>query len=408
MTKATSTYTPMMADADLPVTRDLLVERARAMFPTLRNRAVETEKRRSITPAAMQEFADAGFFKIMQPKAFGGYEMGVDVLVDVVIEIAKGCGSSAWIVDLMTLHNWLMGLYGPELQEEIFVNSGYGVMPSAMSPGTAVPTDGGYFVSGNWPYVSGIDHGKWAALNARVENGADGPPDMRFFVLAAEDYGIEDNWHVLGLRGTGSKIVVADRAFVPNHRVMSLTDAEKHGAPGAAVSDSPMFSGKITRVPVFCLGVVAIGVGLAEGVISDFLDRVKSRVNFVRGGPQQTQWAATQIKLATAKARLEAAKQLLVTSARDLMQKIESGETLSIEYRASCRMHAVEVLKICTELTDSLMYDAGTGAIFDGEPLQRAFRDMHALHSHYFLHYDQAAELYGRVLFGLEPNSPLV
>src|SRR5690606_5282844 len=120
-----------------------------------------------------------------------------------------------------------------------------------------------------------IDHGRWAALNARVENAADGPPDMRFFVLAAADYRIEDNWHVLGLRGTGSKIVIAERAFVPQHRVISLSEAEKHGAPGAAISSSPMFSGKVTRVPVFCLGVVAIGVGLAEGVIADFLERAR-------------------------------------------------------------------------------------------------------------------------------------
>ena len=395
-------------DVEPQVTRDLLVERARNLIPTLRERAVETENNRNILPETMQDLTDAGFFKIMQPKAFGGYEMGVDVLIDVVIEIAKGCGSTAWITDLMALHNWLMGLFGPDLQEEIFVNSGFGIMPSAMSPGTAVPTEGGYLVSGRWPYVSGIAHGKWAALNAKVESDKAGPPDMRFFVLSAEDYTIDDNWHVLGLRGTGSNIVVADNVFVPERRVISLIDAEKHGAPGAEISTSPMFSGKITRVPVFCLGVVAIGVGLAEGVIEDFLERTRTRINFVRGGPPQTQWAATQIKVATAKARLAAAKQLLHHSAKDLMDRIYAGEELSLEYRASCRMHAVEILKICTELTDSLMYDAGSGAIFDSEPLQRAFRDMHALHSHYFLHYDSAAELYGRLLFGLEANSPIV
>ena len=381
-----------------------LLDCARRLAPLLRSTAPVVEANRSLTDEVMQSLAEGGFFRIMQAKATGGYELGLQTLIDVVIEVAKGCGSSAWIVDLMALHNWMAGLFDPDAQRELSETSRYGILPIAVSPGRAKAVDGGYLVSGRWNYVSGIDHSDWAALTAYVDHGGEGAPDVRLFLVPASDYEIEDNWRVMGLRGTGSKVVVAQDVFVPSYRGFSPSEAERSGAPGASLNTSAMFSGRITRVPVFCVAIVAIAIGLAEQAIDDFKQLAAERFDPVtRMAPSHS--PATQMRVATSVARVAAARHLLYGTAAELMRRIDTGEMLTFEIRASCRMKAIEVLRICTEVVDMLMAASGSSAIFDGQPLQRAFRDMHALHTHYFLNYDAAAELFGRALFGMDPNS---
>ena len=194
------------------------------MIPTLRARAEEAEQLRTLPPATFEDFSNAGFFRIMQPRRFGGYEFDLPTFCKVMTEISRGCGSSGWVLTLTSAHTFHMAAFPEEGQIEMYGDDGNFRAPLTVAPqGTAIPVEGGYTINGRWNYNSGGEYCNWLGLSAVVpaEHKGEQPKDLLMVFVRREDYEIFDNWHVMGMRGTGSKQAVLENVFVPHRRAIS-------------------------------------------------------------------------------------------------------------------------------------------------------------------------------------------
>ncbi len=171
------------------ITPEALIERAKAMIPTLRERAAATEEARRLLPETFEDFMRAGFFRTCQPKRFGGFEFGMDVLQAVLCEIGRGCGSSAWALGILTGHAWWASQFPEAGQVEIFGDDGVALLPTGIfgRGGSARRVDGGYELGGRWAYQSGVDVSNWYGCGAVLEDAAGGPPAAITFIVPASE-----------------------------------------------------------------------------------------------------------------------------------------------------------------------------------------------------------------------------
>ncbi len=221
--------------------RHTLIERARALVPVLAERALECEELRRV-PETVQEFVAAGFYRILQPAKYGGYELSPMVLYEVAMELARGCPSSAWCAALIGIHNWEVGILDPRVAADLWgadPDARYSSSYAAM--GRVETVEGGYRLAGRWAFSSGCDHCTWVMVGA---SGAerDGEPDPISLLVPRPDYEIEDTWHVAGLKGTGSKNIVVEDAFVPSYRVHHMLDSYFMNDPGRETFTARCFS----------------------------------------------------------------------------------------------------------------------------------------------------------------------
>src|SRR6266446_5574140 len=265
------------------MTSETYLKRVRALLPALRERAVQAERLRRLPDETFTEFQDAGLFRCLQPKRYGGYELDPGTLYQAVMEIGTVCGSTAWIRGVVGVHNWHLGLFAPEAQEDVWGNDTSIQLSTSLAPtGTVERAPGGFRLSGRWSFSSGCDYCDWAALGGMapaVESAA--PPDARMFLVPRRDYTIDDNWHVTGLCGTGSKDIVVVSAFVPEYRTHSYLDAFHLRNPGAVVNDGPLY-----RLPfgaVFPNSIAAPAIGVALGALDAFREQSRVRVNLRDG-----------------------------------------------------------------------------------------------------------------------------
>src|SRR5439155_1025016 len=250
------------------MTPETYLQRVRALLPALRERAVHAEQLRRLPDETFADFQDAGLFRCLQPKRYGGFELDPGTLYQAVMEIGTVCGSSAWILGVIGVHNWHLALFAPEAQDDVWGKDTSIQLSTSLAPTGAVErVEGGFRLRGRWPFSSGCDFCHWAVLGGAVpplDKGA--PPDVRTFLVPRSDYVIDDTWHAVGLCGTGSKDLLVDGAFVPEYRTHSYRDAFYLTNPGAVVNDAPLYRLPFGLVFPACIGSPAIGVAL--GVVA--------------------------------------------------------------------------------------------------------------------------------------------
>jgi alkylation response protein AidB-like acyl-CoA dehydrogenase len=274
--------------ANMPTVADL-VARARAIVPTLSARAAATEANRSMLPETLEDLTRAGMFRIMQARRYGGYEMGLPAMAEVTAEIARGSASDAWIVGLCGNQNRFVGCYPKEAQEEVFARSGDHLITCLVTgpTSTAERVAGGFRLSGKWPYVSGVDQCNWLLLSA-FDGGADagGASASLTFLVPREDVAeVIDDWHVMGLRGTGSKTVMLEDVFVPEYRAMNVWNYDADPPPGAAVNPGAMFQG-VPRIMIFTTMLTAPALGIAQSAVEAYRERLETRGSALMSGKQ--------------------------------------------------------------------------------------------------------------------------
>ncbi len=201
--------------------------RARALLPALRERTAHAEQLRRLPDETFADFQEAGLFRALQPKRYSGYELDPGVFYQAVMEVGAVCGSSAWILGVIGVHNWHLAIFPPQAQEDVWGEDTSVQLSTSLAPtGTVQRVDGGFRLSGRWSFSSGCDFCQWAVLGGIVPAVEQGElPDARVFLVPRRDYLIDDNWHVMGLCATGSKDIVVDDAFVPEYRTHSYQDA---------------------------------------------------------------------------------------------------------------------------------------------------------------------------------------
>jgi 3-hydroxy-9,10-secoandrosta-1,3,5(10)-triene-9,17-dione monooxygenase len=395
--------------ANMPTVADL-VARARAIVPTLSARAAATEANRSMLPETLEDLTRAGMFRIMQARRYGGYEMGLPAMAEVTAEIARGSASDAWIVGLCGNQNRFVGCYPKEAQEEVFARSGDHLITCLVTgpTSTAERVAGGFRLSGKWPYVSGVDQCNWLLLSA-FDGGADagGASASLTFLVPREDVAeVIDDWHVMGLRGTGSKTVMLEDVFVPEYRAMNVWNYDADPPPGAAVNPGAMFQG-VPRIMIFTTMLTAPALGIAQSAVEAYRERLETRGSALMSG-KQSENAPSQIALGRASEQAAMARDILMGAAHDFQRRAEAGDTFTAEDRIGHRLRMAAVMRMCTQVVTDVFMDAGTGAMFDGNPLQRMFRDMYAIRSHVVIDPNNAAENRGRLLLGIDPKPPFV
>lgn len=202
----------------------VMIERARALIPVIRENQEKTEKDRRVSDDLFDRILDAGLFRMLMPKRFGGFEHGMDAFAEAAYEIARGCGSVGWVHSICSMYQYLLAMYPLEAQEEIWSDDPDGRTSASFTPtGTAEKVDGGYKISGSWAFCSGLDNCPWVLVAVNlIESGKDEPVERGYAISRRSSFGVEDTWEVAGLAGTGSKTVYCEDLFIPDHRYLAL------------------------------------------------------------------------------------------------------------------------------------------------------------------------------------------
>jgi len=384
------------------------IDRARALVPLLRERALEADSQRRMSDDTMRALTDAGMFRLVQPRRFGGYQLGAETFVEAMVEISRGDGSAGWITSLTAAHNKWAGFFPIEGQEEMYADDGDLRFPLVVAPqGQGTPTDGGYRLSGTWDYVSGCDVCNWLGLTAIVPGTIEGgrPAGVISAVIRASEYRIEDNWHVEAMRGTGSKRAVVDGIFVPSHRTVSL------GPDGEPVDSTPLDGAdegffRTPMLPLFACELGAVAVGVGRAFVELFVERARSKTSPFPPFGHLSDSEAVQARLGRAAGTIDRAHRVLVGVSRDYDEAARASTRFYDEIETRRALIAIQglVLDVCSAV-DALGTVAGTSIVREGEPLMRAWRDLIAIRTHYLLDSDRTALNFGRLLLGLDPVS---
>jgi 3-hydroxy-9,10-secoandrosta-1,3,5(10)-triene-9,17-dione monooxygenase len=384
----------------------VLRSRAEAMVPVLRERATRAEELRRLPDETVADLHESGLFRMLQPASVGGSELPFRALVELSAVIAEGCGSTAWVLANLAAHHWLLGMWPREAQDEIWGDSPDNLIGSAlifpMGRGKRVP--GGYRLSGRWPFSSGIDPSSWNMIGALVYDEETGHSEPRIFLLPKSDYRVIDTWHVVGLIGTGSKSVEVTDAFVPAYRSLA-TEAIKGGPnPGSAVNPSPLY--QLPAISLFGFAIAGVSLGIARAAIAHFAETTRTRLSSYTG-KNLADFATLQVHLAEAAALADAAEAIMLRECDEAMRIAEEGGVPSLEQKARYRRDAAFAASLSTHSVDLLFTATGGSAIYARNPIQRAFRDVHAANGHYALTWDVNGAIYGRLALGLPPDATL-
>jgi 3-hydroxy-9,10-secoandrosta-1,3,5(10)-triene-9,17-dione monooxygenase len=380
----------------------------RELLPVLRERAQETEDRRALAPETVKALAETGFFRLLQPARFGGHEAHPLTFLTGVREIASACGSTGWVASVIGVHAWQLALFPDRAQQEVWGTDTGTRMSSSYAPtGKITRVDGGYRVNGRWSFSSGCDHATWVLLGGIVPPGDDGTPaDFCTFLLPAADYTIEDVWHTVGLRGTGSNDIVVDNAFVPAHRALSFNDTARCVCPGQEQNPGPLY--RIPYASIFTYAITTPIIGMATGAYQAHVDYTRDRVRAAYIGVKAAEDPHSQVRVAEAAADIDSAWYALQANMRELMDLTTAGAKLPMPLRLRIRRDQVRGTALAIRAVDRLFENSGGRALAVGTPIQRFWRDAHSGRVHAINDPERALSMFGRGEFGLPLNDAMV
>lgn len=389
----------------MAVTPEILLQRAADLVPILQERAEETERQRQVPARSVAALTEAGLFRVLQPKRFGGYEYDFNLLIRLIAEIARGCGSTGWIYGLAATSQWILALFPPAVQEEIWGDNPDAHLQGAVAPSAiAEKAEGGYRISGTWNFTSGCDHADWMFVGALFPG--EGPRPMPgFLLLPRRDFRIDDNWYTVGLCGTGSKNIIIDNAFVPAHRMVSFAALSSGMPPGAALHANPLY--RIPFMALIPLSIATPACGIAQSALDDFLAMARGRTTkgaVAGAGSKMAEFATVQSRIAEAAGLTDAARLLLLRDVDDVMASAASGAGVDLAQRIRNRRDHALAVKFCVEAVNLLYAATGASGLFLDNRLQRSWRDINAIAKHISMNWDAVSAMYGQHQLGLEPK----
>ena len=332
------------------------------MIPTLAKRSLEGRRQRQIPAETIADMQRAGFFRVLQPKRWGGYEMDLGVFYDIELALAEGDMSTAWIYGVSGVHPWFMALLDDRAAQEVWGGDNTRLICSSLMPaGKATAADGGFRLSGRWRYASCCDHCDWALLGGMVAADGGGPPHGRIFLVPRTDYETVDTWQVAGLQGTGSWDIVLDDVFVPAYRTQSMMDNFLLKGAGQAVNTASLY-----RLPfgqIFVRGISTAALGALQGMLNALLDYGKTRVT--RAGGRSSENPFVQLLAAETAASIDEMKLTLHRTFQNLHGYARRGETPPLDERLQ--------VQVPIDLGHRALHAAG-GAHLQGDRRRRALR----------------------------------
>src|SRR3954454_8908991 len=378
-----------------------MVARARALIEQLRERASKTEELRRLPPQTERDLHDTGLFRIVQPKRVGGLELDYVALVDCADALGQGDASVAWNLANLASHHWMLGMFDPRAQDAVWSKDANALIASSFifPAGRARKVDGGYVLNGHWPFSSGVESSDWNMLASIVspEDEADGI-EYRIFLLNKNDYKINDTWNATGLCGTGSNDVWVTDAFVAEKMTVAVSELTGGPTPGSMGNPNALYALPVSSLFPYVLS--GVGLGNAQACLDDYVEFARHRAstyNRAKVSDMQT----TQIKIAEASAKIDAARLIMRTNCIDAMADARRRHVPDIAAKTRLRRDGAFSVNLCTDAVSLLFAASGARSLFTSGALQRQFRDAHAVNSHLAFNFDAAGTNYGRVALGL-------
>ena len=397
-----TTVTNMKANAGSIPSPDELIARARALIPALKERAVRGAEECTIPVETVAEMQEAGLFRVLQPKRWGGYEMRPEVFYEILATLAEGDMSSAWIYGVIAVHPWQLATFEDKAAEEVWGEDDSVLIASSYMPtGRLIPCEGGYRLTGRWGYSSGSDHCQWTFL-VGVPEGPDGPDfnAAGIILVPRTDYTLIDTWDTAGLRGTGSKDLVVEDKFVPHHRFVSRIDTFTRNLPGRKVNSSPLYA--LPYGQVFSRAVSTTSIGALQGMINLVIETAKTRVS-VTGMAAKSDPVLTQA-LAEAQNEIDMLKLVLRRNCEVLWDYAERDEDPPMELRTQYRFQASLPPERATLMAARLFKAVGGAAVYNKNSYGQIFSDITVGRQHAANQFELFARNWGSEMIGI-PNA---
>jgi 3-hydroxy-9,10-secoandrosta-1,3,5(10)-triene-9,17-dione monooxygenase len=383
---------------------DSFLSRIDALLPAIRDRAGEVERDGMVSRDVIGWLTDAGMFRAVQPRQWGGLELDAGIFFEGALRVASACGSTGWVASVVGIHPWHIAMFHPEAQSDVWAANPDTLASTSYAPtGAARRVAGGFRLSGRWGFSSGVDHCDWVILGALVpDDEADGlGPEFRSFLVPLGDFAVDqESWRVAGLAGTGSKDVIVADAFVPEYHTHSSTQVYEHADPGRAVNDGPLY-----RLPWSCVFPYAIAtpaIGAASGALSLFVEHNRERVS-VAGGRTVSAGVDLHLRLAESLTEVEAAHTRLMLTWQNFQARVTRGEEIPYVLRARCRYDAAHAIAQCAGAVFRVLEVNGGRTMNAEEPFQRMFRDLLAMRNHISGTVDVNASTYALAKLGAPP-----
>ncbi len=376
-----------------------VLDGVRDLLPTFRDRADEGDRLRVVPEASIKELEETGFFRLLQPKRYGGLEADPVDFYTAVRDIASADGSTGWVSSVVGVHPWQVALFDDEAQQAVWGDDQSVRLSSSYAPtGRAVVTEGGFKLSGKWSFSSGCDHCTWVLLGGLVFNEEGQVIDFRTFMVPREKYEIVDVWNVVGLRGTGSNDIVVEETFIPDAFTLSMGETGQCKGPGQAVNTSDLY--KLPFHSIFTSTIATPIIGMARGAYAEHVEMQQKRVRAAYLGEKASLDPFAAVRIARSSSEIDAAWALLMNNIREEQDRVARGETIPLELRLRVRRDQVLGTTRAIEAIDSLFEASGGRALAEGTFLQRAWRDAHAGRVHAANDPERALQMYGAQQFG--------
>jgi 3-hydroxy-9,10-secoandrosta-1,3,5(10)-triene-9,17-dione monooxygenase len=402
---------PITQEADMTVVESRFeteaLARTRALIPELRARAERAVLDRQVPDENIAAMREAGSFKTIQSTRNGGYGLGMRAHLDTLAALGEGCGSTGWVAGVVQAHSWLLTHFAVEAQDEIYGVNPDAVVSAVIGPrGRATRTADGYLLSGVWPFASGNRNSDWLLLGGVVVDESGAVVDEGDFALPTTDAEQRDDWFTVGLAGTGSSTVAVDNYLVPAHRFLSLAGLVTTGkGPGSDASEG--WNQRCAPVPVLALALTGSAIGVARRALQEFPAMVKGKTIAYTAGSQYDH-PLTHVQMGDAAMRIHEGELILYHCADQIDEAGRAGREIPFATRARMRLDCAMGVHRLLEGVEILFHAGGASGIRSSSPLTRAVADLRAANQHGLLNLEMNQELYGRVLLGLEPNTPLI
>jgi 3-hydroxy-9,10-secoandrosta-1,3,5(10)-triene-9,17-dione monooxygenase len=390
-----------LQETETPAGQQAVLDAVAELLPVLRERAQQAEDARNVPAESIKALEETGFFRLLQPVAYGGYEADPVTFYTAVRMIASSCGSTGWVSSVLGVHPWQLALFPPMAAQEVWGSDTATRMSSSYAPtGRAKHADGGHLLTGRWSFSSGCEHASWVLLGGIVADSDGKPPDYRTFLLPRSDYEIDDVWDTVGLRGTGSNDIVVTDVFVPEHRSLSFADVFRCSCPGQEVNTAPLY--RLPYGSVFSYAITTPVIGMATGAYAAHIDYQRGRVRASYVGQKAKEDPYSQVRVARAAGEIDAAWLALERNMTDLMTRARAREKIPLPLRLRVRRDQVLGTGRAIEAIDLLTENSGGRALKLGTPIQRFWRDAHAGRVHAINDPERALSAFGRGEFGLD------
>jgi len=385
-----------------------LINFSENLFPTLRERAAECEENREIPERTIEDLINGGIIRSTVPNRLGGYEVDYRTAMSICSAISRGCGSTGLVAANMLGCALTTALWPEKAQRDVWNKSIDTIVTGTLifPKGVAKKVDGGYVLSGRWPFGTGINTSSWnmfgAAVKSEITNDDD---ELRMFLVPKKDWEVIDTWRSSSLRGSGSHDVEVSKKFVPSYRTISVNEQLGDCAPGCKVNTGPVY-----KLPIFAMFFSWIGsvvLGIAEGAVYDFEKSTKSKItNYT--AHRLRELTPIQIKCADAHMSVDTARRIYLQNCDEAMRIVLNGSLPSSEKRIKWRGEGAFAARLCVNAVDLLYTSSGGGGLYDHNPISRAFRDIHGAQAQITQSFDINATTYGRLLLGLESDNKLL